>query len=406
MNDAERGSKLVLRAEASLAAAPVREPDWDALAERIESALGSAGASDDALLLPPLPESLEDGREELTASSRERDTSERAKGPHSEPRGASLAELARAAVARRGSKDAVNLAKESLAIASQSRALPEPASRPAAVSAAPAVKAAVVELERRAVAPSPRPTATLDTRGPWIGVVIAAVGLAAGFGLYLASRQPPAPSPPAPIAVATAANNATATAAPAVALPSAALAAKPSAPEQAATEKEPAVAPRPANEPVPAETLARESAPVKTAPPAAEARTSGTPSPARPRAQKVVLEDAPATASAVSPAKPAQMRPAELNATSGGISDRPSTGAAQAAVGAVLGAARSCITGQPEASSATLVFGSSGEVTSVSVSGPAQGTPAAACIKAALGKARVQPFAAQTFTLGVTVRPL
>jgi len=39
MNDAERGSKLVLRAEASLAAAPVREPDWDALAERIESAL-------------------------------------------------------------------------------------------------------------------------------------------------------------------------------------------------------------------------------------------------------------------------------------------------------------------------------------------------------------------------------
>src|SRR5215831_18092062 len=100
------------------------------------------------------------------------------------------------------------------------------------------------------------------------------------------------------------------------------------------------------------------------------------------------------------------MRPAELNTSSGGISDRPSTGAAQAAVGAVLGAARACIAGQPDASSATLVFGSSGEVTSVSVSGPAEGTPAASCIKAALGKARVQPFAAPTFSLGVTVRPL
>jgi len=72
----------------------------------------------------------------------------------------------------------------------------------------------------------------------------------------------------------------------------------------------------------------------------------------------------------------------------------------------VLGAARSCIAGQPQASSATIVFGSSGEVTGVNVSGPADGTPAAACIKAALGKARVQPFAAPNFSLGVTVRPL
>jgi hypothetical protein len=72
----------------------------------------------------------------------------------------------------------------------------------------------------------------------------------------------------------------------------------------------------------------------------------------------------------------------------------------------VLGAARGCLVGQPAASSATLVFGSSGEVTSVGVNGPAAGTPAAACIKSALGKARVQPFAAPSFSLGVTVRPL
>jgi hypothetical protein len=121
-----------------------------------------------------------------------------------------------------------------------------------------------------------------------------------------------------------------------------------------------------------------------------------------------VLDDETTTGakSAEAKATSSAMRPAELNAANGGMSDRPSTGAAQAAVGAVLGAARACIAGQPEASSATLVFGSSGEVTSVSVTGPADGTPAAACIKAALGKARVQPFAASNFSLGVAVRPL
>jgi len=114
----------------------------------------------------------------------------------------------------------------------------------------------------------------------------------------------------------------------------------------------------------------------------------------------------PGPAAPPKPADSAALRPAELNSNGGGMSDRPSTGAAQAAVGAVLGAARACIAGQPDPSSATLTFGSSGEVTSVSVSGAAAGTPAATCIKGALGKARVQPFAAQSFSLGVTIRPL
>ena len=158
-------------------------------------------------------------------------------------------------------------------------------------------------------------------------------------------------------------------------------------------------------------------APSKAAAPAAPGATvaggvalgapaaSASPSPVR--AERVVLEEeAPATG----PAKPAPtpasapLRPAELNRESG-TGDRPSAGAAQAAVGSVLGAARSCIAGHPKPSSATLVFGSSGEVTSVSVGGPAAGTPASGCIESALKKARVQPFAAPTFSLAVTVRP-
>ena len=57
-------------------------------------------------------------------------------------------------------------------------------------------------------------------------------------------------------------------------------------------------------------------------------------------------------------------------------------------------------------SSATLVFGSDGEVNRVQVTGAAAGTPAENCVEAALKKARVQPFAAPSFSLGVTVRPL
>ena len=138
-----------------------------------------------------------------------------------------------------------------------------------------------------------------------------------------------------------------------------------------------------------------------------DARPVGTASGAA-RAEKVVLDDEQKakgqSAQASRPSSSAGMRPAEFNAN-GGVADRPSTGAAQAAVGAVLGAARSCIAGQPQASSATIHFGSGGEVTGVSVNGPAQGTPAAPCIQSALQKARVQPFAAPTFSLAVTIRP-
>jgi hypothetical protein len=396
----ERDSKLVLRAEAALAQAAWREPDWDALAERIENALVTAAPSDESVLLPPLPESAEDDREAIARAAASKpgvETGAQAQG------GASLAELARAAVARRSSKDAVNLAKESLAIASQGRALPEPA--PAPVPATP-----VVELEHR-TAPSRPERAPMDTRGPWLGVAIATLGLAAGFGLYIASRRAPEPTAESKVVVAAApsapATPATATQTAAGPEPATAVAATETAEPSVPSEPK-AVEAAPAPSAIGANALPREAVALKGGTTTSEPRATTPASGGRAHAAKVVLEDeAPAdtTHADAKPAPSSPMRPAELNAASG-MSDRPSTGAAQAAVGAVLGAARACVAGQPEASSATIVFGSSGEVTSVKVSGAAEGTPAAACVKSALAKARVQPFAASNFSLGVTIRPM
>src|SRR6187399_2224743 len=97
-------SKLVERAEALIAEAELREPDFEAMAQRIEGALATAGKSDDSLLLPPLPESVED--ESLPAEAapetpREPGLRPVAAAPAPREEGGGLAELARATLARR-----------------------------------------------------------------------------------------------------------------------------------------------------------------------------------------------------------------------------------------------------------------------------------------------------------------
>jgi hypothetical protein len=380
--------KLVLRAEALVAQLSTREPDWDALAERVSARLDAAPAADDALLAAPFPEA--DGESELDRLVRPKAAAPETSAPRE---GVSLADLARASVARRGNRDAASIAKESLALASQSRSQAErtPERAPSAATPAP------TPLHRSGGAGS-------DTRGPWIGVAIAAIGLAAGFGLYIAGQQRQAvvTLPPTNVPTVNAAEKAEAP-----------------APEQ--------VAPR-----APSETTEAPIAKGFTELPAAEV-PSGRPAaavgeaarpaesvakalPGRPfgggvAPERVVLDEerpnAPGSAAAqrsTKSAPSAELRPAELS-ENGGTSDRPSAGAAQAAVGAVLGAARACIAGHATPSSATLIFGSNGQVDRVNVNGPAAGTPAAACVESALKKARVQPFAADSFSLGVTVRP-
>jgi len=405
MTEGRGDSKLVERAVALVAGAELREPDFEALARRIEGALATSGKSEDSLLLPPLPESVEDERLEVAdaPAAPERDTlvetgAAVAAAPAPQPEGASLAELARAALARREAKDAVSLAKESLAIATQQR-----------TPAAPTIEVAdTKERQRRTIPPARRSRPAFDTRGPWIGVGVAAVGLAAGFGLYLSGRNRTPEIIQVPVAE---------TAAPAPTAPVAAAKVPERAP--AAPEVTPDMLPKERRAPseeaavLTPEALAREgvkgksAASVAVAPPGApvERPASSVAAAGAARPERIVLEEDDHAATGMKPGATPGLRPAEMNAN-GGIADRPSTGAAQAAVGSVLGAARSCIAGQSQGSSATLVFGSSGEVTSVSVSGPATGTPAAGCIQSALKKARVQPFAAPSFSLGVTIRPL
>jgi hypothetical protein len=132
-----------------------------------------------------------------------------------------------------------------------------------------------------------------------------------------------------------------------------------------------------------------------------------------PSPEKIVLEDdqpsAPATAAAEKPAEKAlppdpALRPAD-STTTGAIPVKPSTGAVQAALGAVMSGARHCVAGDEAPSSAVVVFGSDGHVQSVSVSGPAAGKPSGACIQSQLSHARVQPFAQSSFSINATVRP-
>lgn len=88
----------------------------------------------------------------------------------------------------------------------------------------------------------------------------------------------------------------------------------------------------------------------------------------------------------------------------GTVPQKPSQGAITGALGAVLPEARRCLGPDDPISRASVVFGSNGTVQSVSVSGGAVGKPAEACIKGALMKAKVAPFAEATYSAPVTIR--
>jgi hypothetical protein len=89
----------------------------------------------------------------------------------------------------------------------------------------------------------------------------------------------------------------------------------------------------------------------------------------------------------------------------GSVALKPSQGAIQGALGAALPGARACLGADDPISHATITFKSDGSVQNVAVSGGAAGKSAEGCIRAALSKARVAPFAQPTFTASTTVRP-
>jgi hypothetical protein len=106
--------------------------------------------------------------------------------------------------------------------------------------------------------------------------------------------------------------------------------------------------------------------------------------------------------------KPADPTPAAGNNgpqfAAGTVPQKPSQGAVTGAIGAVLPGARACLGPDDPVSRASITFTSAGTVQNVSVTGGAAGKPAEGCIKGALGKAKVAPFAEATYTANITVR--
>jgi hypothetical protein len=125
-----------------------------------------------------------------------------------------------------------------------------------------------------------------------------------------------------------------------------------------------------------------------------------------PNAGKLVLEEQSAAAQSDVPPIAAAPKPvaASVQAAS---SERPGTGAVQAALGSVRTSARGCLAGQDTGARALVMFeGRTGHVKSVKVVGAEPGSPAESCVRAALMGARLPPFSDPDFTASITVRPL
>jgi hypothetical protein len=115
-----------------------------------------------------------------------------------------------------------------------------------------------------------------------------------------------------------------------------------------------------------------------------------------------------AQAVGVTPSATPQLAPANNDSSSqsqGNVPLKPSLGAIQGALGAAVPGARACLGPDDAVSRANVTFKSDGSVQSVAVTGGAKGTPAEACIRSALMKAHVPPFAQATFSSPVTIRP-
>ena len=88
------------------------------------------------------------------------------------------------------------------------------------------------------------------------------------------------------------------------------------------------------------------------------------------------------------------------------VPDQPPQGSVTSAVNKVMGGAKACVAGADDVSRATITFSSSGAVQSVTVGGWAAGKGSVvSCIKSALSGATVGPFSKPTYSFSVTIRP-
>jgi len=399
VSDRRSSADLGVNAETALASFPFPERDWEQNARAIEARVtaSSREETDDALLGAPLPS--EPGEPSTFSATATPLTS-------SGVRTQSLAEIARRSVQQKQAAER-EMARASFALAAQARpsaeeaaALREAVSSVRAVAAPPAPPTAPA----KAKAEVPAVAATTRSESPWskLGAAAGVLALAAMAMLWL---RKPEPAPPAPLAAAPAPKAAEAPAATAM------LEAKPTQAPAAATAIDPSSLSTEAVAAKPAGDNAHAKAAGGPALAAAEKAAASAPAPGGPNPENIVLEDDKPSAPVAAVEKPAEkplppdpeLRPAD--STGGAIPVKPSTGAVQAALGAVMSGARHCVAGDEAPSSAVVVFGSDGRVQNVTVSGPAAGKPSGTCIQSQLSRARVQPFASATFSINATVRP-
>lgn len=359
---------------------PIAEPDaqaCDERARRITARIADVaiGSTPDELLTAPLGSQPGEGDSE--GSERE-PASKPAVANADEP---SFAEMARAMV-RKKSDDASAIARESLSLANEARrSTPEIVERVRRASVPP--PAAEAQAVQGVDAPSGRAPTRAQRRPNYVPAIIGAVALAAAVALWMKTHSR------SEVPVATAPAAATATTSPI------------NPPTQ--TPVSPGESPA-----VPQKLAAGPAAIGKAGSAKPRVAMGGPPTAAPPSsakaADKIVLEETPATTEPALPAPSGPLRPADGIAAQ--IPDAPSQGAIVAALAGPKRTAAQCVVGQSDGTSATVVFGGlDGAVRSVSVSGPAQGTPAEACIQRALSQAKVSAFARDTFSVRIPVRP-
>lgn len=236
------------------------------------------------------------------------------------------------------------------------------------------------------------------SKGVWAGAAVAVLGIAAAFAIYKTRQPEPAPAAPlvqvevkpeAPIEAPNAAPTAVvqlvapADPAPAVTAVSKADSAKGSNNKDVGNAGGPPGAAVASNDPQPSPSADK---PLKDSQTGMQDH------------EKKKVDDPDESL-------PAPQDDGSLPAKSSNLPVQPEQGRVDAAIGKVRRAARVCVAGASEPTTASVTFGSSGAVVSVSVGGWAAANGKADCVKSALQGARVEPFAKPTFKVSITVRP-
>jgi hypothetical protein len=415
----EPGLKLPRNADDLLRDFPVTEPDFEAQAKAIEARLKGDVKDPGALLPPSAGLTLQDlleapqlaaeaGEPGPTSSVQAGEPPRAAVSPKAAaPPKSNFAEMARKSL-QKHDDDATQMARELLAATAQSRRpSAEMVERVRAAGRAsatttplPSSERGIDEAQRTSgvVARAEPAKPVTSHRGMVIGLVGGALALAACVALFIKTGQSEDPT-----GAALAAEKASA--------PAPAVAVKPlastqsQASENVMTPEALAAAPQAAARADAKGAVAKRagSGPgVTTAPSKAPAGASSQP-------EAVVLEESPEpskappaaeakAAPAAAPVPEPPLKPAQ--GSSGSVPLTPSAGAVSTALSSVRGGAQACLAGQTDPVTATVVFAADGHVLSVRAGGPS-----GPCIQAALSKARITPFAKDSFSATTTIRP-